>query len=117
MAVTLNTREVAHATVVSFPPDTNLDALAVDDVRGDLTTVVEQTRGAVVIDFEHVRFASSPAIGLLVTLRLKAARTNHRLVLAALGENIAGVLDVMQMTQLFELHPDVATALAAVGAE
>ena len=53
-------------------------------------------------------------IGLLVTLRLKAVRTQGRLMLAGLRENIAGVLEIMQIAQLFEIHKSVDEALAAL---
>lgn len=106
----LTMREIEGGTVVGFPPDTNLDANTVEVVRDDVVAVVERGAGSIVLDFTNVTFASSPAIGLLVTLRLKAARTDHRLLLAGLHENIAGVLHVMQMDKIFELFPSVDAA-------
>lgn len=116
MSGLMQTRAVGDATVVAFGPETNLDAKAVEQVRDTLAGIVEQNRGPVVLDFANVAFASSPAIGLLVTLRLKAARTEHRLLLASVADHIADVLEVMQMTQLFEFYPTVDEALAAAAA-
>jgi anti-sigma B factor antagonist len=114
--IAMSTRKAGTATVVEFGPNTNLNAAAVEDVDGRLAEVIEQGRGPLVLDLSSIAFASSPAIGLLVTLRLKAARTERRLALAGLRDTIQGVLDVMQMSQLFEIHKTVADALKAVQA-
>ena len=110
----MDIRSVGGATVVEFGPHTNLDAAAVDSVRERLAAAVEQNPGGVVLDFQNVEFASSPAIGLLVTLRLKAVRTQGRLILAGLRENIAGVLEIMQIAQLFETYKTVDEAVSAL---
>ena len=110
----LSVRSVGSTTVIEFAADTNLDAAAVESVRERLAEAVERGSGGVVIDFQNVAFASSPAIGLLVTLRLKATRTQRRLLLAGLRENLVSVLEIMQIKQLFEIHPSVDDALAAV---
>lgn len=110
----LSARSVGSATVIEFAADTNLDAGAVESIRERLAEAVEHGGDGVVLDLKNVEFASSPAIGLLVTLRLKAARTQRRLLLAGLRENLAGVLEIMQMAQLFEIHPTVDDALVAV---
>lgn len=113
-ATIMSARSVGSAMVIEFAPHTNLDAGTVDTVRERLASAVEEGSGGVVLDFQSVEFASSPAIGMLVTLRLKAARTQRRLLLAGLRENLAGVLEIMQMSQLFEIHKSVDEALAAL---
>jgi anti-sigma B factor antagonist len=110
----LSTLAIEGGVVVGFAPGANLDAHTVELVRDDIIAVVERGTGSIVLDFTNVSFASSPAIGLLVTLRLKAARTDHRLLLAGLHDNIAGVLRVMQMDKIFEIFPNVDAATAAL---
>lgn len=100
--------------VIDFDDNTNLDGPTIEEMQSDLFRLVEEDapRGGV-IDLKNVAFISSQALGVLVTLRLKAARGNTRLVLAGVREPLLEIVTLTQIDKLYELFPSSAAALAS----
>lgn len=68
----------------------------------------------VVIDLAAVRSLNSSNIAQLLRTRQALNRADRRLVLAGLTEEVASVLHVTGLDQIFDIAPDSATALASL---
>lgn len=109
---TMVVSEEGGVHVVAFAKDTELDAANVDDVQRDLFALAEADRGRrILLDLENVRYASSRALGTLVTLRLKAARVGAIIVLSGVSESLAEIVHLTQIDKLYETFPTRAEAL------
>ena len=100
-------------TYVDFAPDTNLDALTVESTRDELYGLVQtQQNLKVVLDFSNVDFLASMALGMLVTLRLKAARNGSSVVLAGVRPMLTDIIAVTQIDKLYGVFPTREAAAA-----
>lgn len=105
-------------TVVGFAERTELDSLSSDQVGRELFALVEEEEPPnVVVDLANVDFLSSQAIGVLLTLRLKAARTGAEVVLAAVPSKFDEIFKLTNFEQLYQVFPTVADAAARFNVE
>lgn len=106
--------EVADGvTVVSFKDASILDAMVIQRIGRELYKLVEDDqRRKIVLDFSEVRFLSSQALGVLLTLRRKADRSGAKIALAAIRPELAKVFKLTNLDQLFEFHNDRETAVS-----
>jgi anti-sigma B factor antagonist len=102
--------------------------VAILRIAGDVTTASETdlmdafarateagARG-VVLDFAGMDYMNSGGIGLLVTLLVRAQRAGIRLLAVGLSDHYRQILALTRLDEAIEIHPDEATAMAAVGA-
>ena len=82
-----------------------------------LTEVDEQKAKRVVLDFTDVAYASSAALGLLVTYtnRKKEEETTEAVAIVGLSQSISNVLDTLGLLPLFLLCDSVDEALNKLG--
>jgi anti-sigma B factor antagonist len=73
-------------------------------------------QGAVrlVLDLSRITFIGSVSLGALVLLLKRVSEGDGRLALAGLNAPCRRVLQVVELTRIFDLHDDVPSALEAV---
>lgn len=114
-AVLMSSSRERGALIIEFAPETDLNALASANMQADLFRLVEGEAGqAVVIDLSNVAFLSSQALGMLLTLRLKAARGGSRIVLAGVRPALREIISLTQIDQLYPISVDRQSALRDV---
>ncbi|MFO0838748.1 MAG: STAS domain-containing protein [Phycisphaerae bacterium] len=112
MANTIQLTEQKGVQVVGFAPRTELDAANIAEMQAALYRLVDEGRDRrMVLDLSNVQFASSQALGCFVTLRLKAARTNCNLVMAAVPAVLLEIVQLTQLDKLYEIHPSLPAAI------
>lgn len=100
-------------TRVQFPADTSLDANTVAGFSKELYALVETPgKKCVLVDLKEVRYMSSPALGMLLTVRNKARRSNVRLAVANLNETLRRVFELTNLEGLFEMFDNEEEAAA-----
>ena len=111
--LSLNINEHGGVRVISFRDNAILDTLTVQRVSRQLYEIVEQPRSApVLIDFENVRFLSSQALGVLLTLRRKADQAGTQVAFAALRPELSRVFQLTKLDSMFQFFDSTAAALA-----
>ncbi|MFQ5655005.1 MAG: STAS domain-containing protein [Planctomycetota bacterium] len=68
-----------------------------------------------VLDLSHVEYLSSAGLGRLVALLKKARAGGGDLYLAAVNKPIHELLEVMRLTEIFEIHGRIEEAVEAFG--
>ena len=111
----LKVRTQAGVTVVSFKDASILDVTSIQNIGRDLYRIVEaEPNLRVVLDFSEVRFLSSQALGVLLTLRRKADQAGATVVLAAIRAELARVFKITNLDQLFKFYPTHEQAVEAL---
>ncbi|MBU0637923.1 MAG: STAS domain-containing protein [Planctomycetes bacterium] len=112
----LDITEVEGATIVSFRGDSILDILTIQRTGRELYNLIDEAgKRRVVLDFRAVRFLSSQALGVLLTLRRKADKAGARVVLSQARPELARVFKVTNLDQLFHFFDSNEEALAHLG--
>jgi anti-sigma B factor antagonist len=112
MPSSLNVENTGDVTVVGFTSESLSQAAAVEQTAKELYAVVEQDGARkVVIDFANVSFLSSQALGMMLTLRLKAAKTGAALVLANVRSRFGEILALTNLDKLFTIFDSREAAL------
>lgn len=110
-------RDVAGVRLVVFRDEAILDVFQVQQLTTELHALVEQPGvQRVVLDFTRVRFLSSQALGMLLTLRRKALQAGVNIAIGGVGPTLAQIFEITNIDKLFATHAEAAAALAAVGA-
>jgi len=107
---------IRDVTVVNFRTSSILDALQVQQIGEALYDLVD-TRALtkIVVDFSDVKFLSSSALGVLITLHKKAAAIKGRVVLCGLRPELRRVFEISRLDKLLDLHETEEQARATFG--
>ena len=71
-------------------------------------------RKKIVLNFSHVEFLSSAALGKLITLDKRVKQASAELILTNIRPEIYEVFAITKLTKLFEIKDDEADALAVM---
>jgi anti-sigma B factor antagonist len=105
--------EQAGVSVVTFQDNAILDTLAIQSASRQLFELVDSPRTPnVLLDFRNVRFLSSQALGVLLTLRRKAAKTNTQVVFSGLRPELLRVFQLTKLDTMFSFFETPEEALA-----
>lgn len=89
------------------------DPMLVDRLDLALRTAVADVDD-LVLDLTKVRFISSAMLGRMVMLWMAAQKRGRRVVLSGVTGTLAEILRIAGLHQRVHMHPDIATALAAL---
>ncbi|GMU20305.1 MAG: hypothetical protein AMXMBFR13_04020 [Phycisphaerae bacterium] len=107
---------VRDVVVVNFSDSSILDTLQVQQIGEELYQLVDaQARRKIILDFDKVRFLSSSALGVLITLHKKAQAIKGRVVLCNVRDEIRKIFKITSLDKLFEFHEHEEKALGSFG--
>ncbi len=102
--------------VVNFQDASILDTAQVEAIGDDLYDLVDNRgRKKIVLDFTKVQFLSSSALGVLITLRKKAAAIKGEIVICGIRKELMKVFEITNLTKMFTFAPNEEQALAHFG--
>jgi len=101
-------------TVVKFVDKKILDEAGIQELGGELFSLVEQdNRRSILLNFENVDFLSSAALGKLITLDRKVKQAQGRLKMSNIRPEILEVFQVTKLNKVFDIRAEEAEALSA----
>jgi anti-sigma B factor antagonist len=107
--LSLTTRNEGERTVVEVGGE--IDVYTAPKLRETLISLVDNGRYHLVVDLEKVDFLDSTGLGVLVG-GLKRVRTHDgSLSLVCTSERLLKVFRITGLTKVFDIHPDVESAL------
>jgi anti-sigma B factor antagonist len=108
MDVSIDT--VDEVTVIHL--NGSLDARSVNGFRDQLSALIAAGATRFVIDGAQLRFVDSMGLGALLYLRRFAKQGKGDVRIASAGRELTGLLDLSGLRTIFDVCPDVATAVA-----
>jgi anti-sigma B factor antagonist len=101
-----------QVAVVRMPAE--VDVTIADDMREALLSVLNLGAAAVVIDMTRTSFCDSAGVSALIRAHRRAAASDARLRVATRSSALLRLFDLVGVTALIDVYPDVAAALASV---
>ena len=112
----LRIRSVEDVTVVRFQETSILDTELIHAIAEELKQLIETENGKkLLLDFTEVKFFSSSALGILVTLSKKLAEIDGELVICALASELIKVFKITNLDKLFKFADNEDQALQMLG--
>jgi anti-sigma B factor antagonist len=112
----LMVQDYAGVIVASITNASMLDALTIEATGKALYKLVdEQNRRKVIIDFSDVKFMSSQAIGVVISMHQKVKAAKGELVLCGVREEIMTIFKITKLNKLLTFLPDENAALKKFG--
>ena len=108
----LTVRERDGVTIVRFNNESLLGH-DVEHLTNRIRALVEGGVRRLVLDFKHVRYAGSAALGMALSLSKLLERAGGKLALSH-TEGIEALLKVTRSAQLFTIAPDSKSAVALI---
>ncbi len=109
-------RQAGDVTVVEFRDASILDAVMIQRIGQDLVGLIEPGgKRNLVLDFGHVRFLSSQALGMLLTLRRKADQAKAHVVLCRIRPELMRIFTITNLDRMFGFFDDCGKAVESLG--
>jgi len=90
----------------------SLDARSVNGFRDQISPLIAAGQARFVVDAAGLRFVDSTGLGALLYLRRYARQGKGDVRLASAGRELTELLHISGLKTIFEVLPDVPTALA-----
>lgn len=110
--------EIQDVTLVTFKDNSILDVASIQRIGRELYELAESgAEKKLILNFQAVRFLSSQALGVLLTLRRKAEKTAVQIVLAELRPELARVFKITNLDKMFRFFDTKVDAFKHFGVE
>ena len=110
----IDVSKIGEVTVVKFLDKKILDETNIQELGVELFGLVEQdNRKSILLNFSHVEFLSSAALGKLITLDRKVKAAKGRLKMSNIRPEIFEVFQITKLNKVFDIRTDEAEAVAA----
>jgi anti-sigma B factor antagonist len=96
-----------------LPLNGEIDLHVSSEVAGSLRTMIAGKPKQVVVDLTKVTYLDSSGLAVLIEGMQNVREYGGRFGLAGVQEDVKHVFDIARLDQVFEIYPDVDTALAA----
>ena len=107
---------IRDVTVVNFNETAILDTAQVQQIGEELYELIDgQARRKLILDFSNVKFLSSSALGVLITLRKKSEEIKGQVLLCGLRPELRKIFKITNLEKLFEFHDNEERALNVFG--
>ncbi len=101
-------RRAGPLAVVTLPEE--IDLLNVPDLQRELTALVQQAPGTVVVDMTKTRYCDSSGVATLVRVS-KAAAVGEVLIRLAVSDPVLRIIRLLGAEQVLDVHTTLAAAL------
>ena len=111
---------ITYADVVVVAPAGRLDHDNCEAFRAGLQPLLDEAlakRQRIVVDLSDLEYVSSAGLRCFMLAAKEAGAKGGKIVLAALRPVVAEIFQISRFDMVFELHPSVREALAAVSAD
>ena len=110
----IDVSKIGDVTVVKFLDKKILDETNIQELGVELFGLVEQdNRKSILLNFSHVEFLSSAALGKLITLDRTVKAAKGRLKMSNIRPEIFEVFQITKLNKVFDIRNDEAEAVAA----
>lgn len=109
-------QDYAGVTVATIANSSMLDSRAIEATGDALYRLADvENRRKVIVDFSDVRFLSSQAIGVIISMHQKVKKIKGEMVLCGVREEIMKVFKITSLDKLLKFLPDDKAALKKFG--
>jgi anti-anti-sigma factor len=111
----IKVNESANISVVQFRDEKIIDPETIQELGQELFDLIDRdNRMKMILNFSHVEFMSSAALGKLITFDKKAKRAKAELILTNISPEIFQVFSITNLDKLFQIKDCEADALAVM---
>lgn len=110
----INVSSQGPVTVARIVDKKILDESAIQEMGSEILNLIEHDgRRSLALDFSHVEYLSSAALGKLITLDRKMKGHKGRMTLCSIRPEILEVFQITKLTKVFDIRKDVADAVSS----
>jgi anti-sigma B factor antagonist len=96
-----------------LPLEGEIDLHVSPAVTGAINTMIEKKPKQLVIDLSRVTYIDSAGLATFIEGMQKVEAYGGKFALAGLQETVRSIFEISRLDQVFQIFPDVDTALAA----
>jgi anti-sigma B factor antagonist len=96
-----------------LPLDGEIDLHVSPRIAGALAAMVEDKPKQLVVDLSKVTYIDSSGLAVLIEGMQNVESYGGKFALAGLQDNVRPIFEIARLDQVFRIHPDVDSALAA----
>ena len=96
-----------------LPLEGEIDLHVSTTVAASLARMIEKKPRKLVVDLSQVTYIDSSGLAALIEAMQNAAQYGGQFALAGLQETVRAIFEIARLDQVFQIFPDVESALAA----
>ena len=96
-----------------LPLEGEIDLHISPEVAGSLRTMIAKKPNVVVVDLTKVTYLDSSGLAVLIEGMQNVQEYGGQFALAGVQESVQHILEIARLDQVFQISPDVDSALAA----
>jgi anti-sigma B factor antagonist len=96
-----------------LPLEGEIDLHVSPAVTASLNTMIEKKPKQLVVDLSRVTYIDSAGLATFIEGMQKVEAYGGKFALAGLQETVRSIFEISRLDQVFQIYPDVDTALAA----
>jgi len=101
--------------VLVMSPAGRLDAHTAPDLQEEVLAHVDRGDTCLLLDMSGLTYVSSAGLRAILVAAKKLQEKSGRFALCGLSDNVAEVFEVSGFSSILDIHPDSASAQAALG--
>lgn len=105
--------QIDQVTIVRFTDRRITDDINIEEFGSELNQLVEAGHRKLVLNFSHVEFLSSAALGKLISLDKRIRMAEGELKLSNIRPEIYEVFAITRLNEIFDIHDTELQALEA----
>jgi len=107
---------IRDVVIVNFIDPSILDTLQVEAIGKELFELVDQrNHRKIILDFQNVKFLSSSALGVLITMKKKADAIKGKVVICSMKPDLKKVFKITKLDKMFEFCDNEEEGLGTFG--
>lgn len=113
MSTSFTVQPIEKFTVIEFRTESMMDPIELENIKGELDRLItEEDRRRIILDFERVKYMSSQALGIVMSMRKKLGALPHsRLVLCSVCPPLQQLLKISGLDKLLTVKATQKEAL------
>lgn len=96
-----------------LPLEGEIDLHVSPQISGSLKSMIEEKPKQLVVDLSRVSYIDSSGLAVLIEAMQGVAAYGGKFALAGLQNSVRPIFEIARLDQIFEIYPDVDSALAA----
>ena len=83
------------------------------EINEQINSFIDKEKTKIIIDLEHVEWMNSSGLGILIGVITTLKNNDGKLVITNVSDRILNLLRITKLINVFEIKPDLDSALAA----
>lgn len=101
-------------TIAKFKNITRFNYIISQNIKDDLTEILQKNNCKLILDFKGIEFIDSSAIGVLILVVKKSKQNSGKFVFCNVSNQVLDLIQIMQLESVFQIYSTLEEAISKI---